>query len=66
MHTYLSTRLAQLLQARDKWQTIQRSLADQKREAEDLLQRLDGAINEVQTALTQPEETAPDADRVLH
>jgi hypothetical protein len=67
VHAYLTARLTQLVQARELWQQRQRELAEQKRTAEDVLQRLEGAIAELQAALQQPpEETRTDVDRVLH
>jgi hypothetical protein len=67
VHTYLTARLMTLTQARERWQTTQRALAEQKRTAEDVLQQLEGALAELQAALQQPAEEPPrDADVVLH
>lgn len=66
MHTYLNGRLATLTQARERWQTTQRELAEQKRFADEVLQQLEGALAELKAALQQSAEERPSDDVVLH
>jgi hypothetical protein len=67
MHDFLAQRLAQLIQSRERWQGLHRDLLAKTREAENVLQRLEGGIAICHEGLSQPlMGSVPDDDLILH